>query len=391
MHSVEYGEGMSDQAMSPTQWQSSPEWGRVMHRMSGRRDELVERFIALFPVDDRYGPNVLSEDDVQQVVAETMDLFLLVLAGEEPGQYLRGVPERLGSRRHRQGIDLELLIAGVRTTFRVLWQALREEAEADEPELLLGRVDGLLEMVERHVATVQHAYLREEERMSRDSQRAIERTLSYFLGSTEPSPAELREVAGALGASLGAEYRLAVLYSRGHEELLAAGPLLERWPFRADRAGVLCAFQLREEPFDPNGLAEYFSGCFTEQPVWLEEIPELSRAMIRLAQPLRLDGRGVVSFDEATLAFARTTATEHMPRPTLQLGHAFAEIPEGERERLVETLSAWFRSGTIKETAASLRCHRNTVVARLARFRELTGYDVAVPRDLSIVALALPL
>lgn len=382
---------MSSHDEVPTTWVVSPDWAELISRVAARRDSLIDRFLWLFPVDERYGPNDLSDDDVLQIIGETMDLFLLVLAGSDPGDYLRGVPERLGARRFRQGIDIDLLIAGVRTTFRVLWQALREEAELEQPELLLENVDALLELVERHVATVQHAYLREAERVSRDSQRTIERTLSFFLGSSDPSEAELREVSAVLGVNTGVEYRLAVLYSRGSEELLAAGPLLERWPFRADRAGVLCAFQLRSEPFDAEALGEFFSGCFTEQPVWLEEIPELSRTMIRLAQPLRLDGRGVVSFDEATLAFARSTVTEHMPRPTLQLGHDFAAITPGERERIVETLRAWFRTGSIKETAADLGCHRNTVVTRLARFRELTGYDVAVPRDLSIVSLALPL
>ncbi|MFB9570535.1 PucR family transcriptional regulator, partial [Saccharopolyspora hordei] len=60
-----------------------------------------------------------------------------------------------------------------------------------------------------------------------------------------------------------------------------------------------------------------------------------------------------------------------------------------ERDRLLETLRAWARTGSVTEVARPLCCHRNTVLNRLRRVSELTGRDVTVPDQATVVLLAL--
>ncbi|MGB4780203.1 helix-turn-helix domain-containing protein [Microbacterium sp.] len=60
-----------------------------------------------------------------------------------------------------------------------------------------------------------------------------------------------------------------------------------------------------------------------------------------------------------------------------------------ERDRIVETLREYFLTGSVQQTAQRLFCHRNTVLNRLARFAELTGLDVTIPRDAATAMIAL--
>jgi hypothetical protein len=47
------------------------------------------------------------------------------------------------------------------------------------------------------------------------------------------------------------------------------------------------------------------------------------------------------------------------------------------------------REGTVSRAAQALYCHRNTVLNRLGRFKEVTGVDPLHPGDASVVRVAL--
>ncbi|AUZ88375.1 PucR family transcriptional regulator, partial [Arthrobacter agilis] len=55
----------------------------------------------------------------------------------------------------------------------------------------------------------------------------------------------------------------------------------------------------------------------------------------------------------------------------------------------VETLLAYVNSGSVSLAAQQLYCHRNTVLNRLARVHQLTGYDPAVPADAATLIAVL--
>lgn len=64
-------------------------------------------------------------------------------------------------------------------------------------------------------------------------------------------------------------------------------------------------------------------------------------------------------------------------------------LPPAERDRLLETVRAWARTGSVSAVARELWCHRNTVLNRLRRCTELTGRDVTVPDQATVLLLAL--
>jgi DNA-binding PucR family transcriptional regulator len=64
-------------------------------------------------------------------------------------------------------------------------------------------------------------------------------------------------------------------------------------------------------------------------------------------------------------------------------------LPDHERARLLQTVTAYCASGSAAAAARDLYCHRNTVLNRLTRFAELTGYHPTRPAEAATVLFAL--
>ena len=100
------------------------------------------------------------------------------------------------------------------------------------------------------------------------------------------------------------------------------------------------------------------------------------------------------------VAFAR--AEEHLPALVIAADPALAaelaeqrlaplaELPEGPRERLTETLRAWLdRPGQVQAVAAELDVHPQTVRYRVKQLRELFGERLEDPEARFELSLAL--
>ena len=75
-----------------------------------------------------------------------------------------------------------------------------------------------------------------------------------------------------------------------------------------------------------------------------------------------------------------------------QLHAAHARVVELRKSApdVVDTVGAYLKSGSTKDVAALLHCHRNTVVNRLQSFKAQTGLDVTVPSQAALALAALP-
>ena len=60
-----------------------------------------------------------------------------------------------------------------------------------------------------------------------------------------------------------------------------------------------------------------------------------------------------------------------------------------ERQRLLHVARSYGRTGSIKETAEELYCHRNTVVNRLHSLKEVIGLDMTVPDQAALALVVL--
>ncbi|WP_420855151.1 helix-turn-helix domain-containing protein [Rhodococcus koreensis] len=50
-------------------------------------------------------------------------------------------------------------------------------------------------------------------------------------------------------------------------------------------------------------------------------------------------------------------------------------------------MDTYMRSGSLAGTADAFVCHRTTILERIARFKELTGLDPAVPWDAATIRI----
>lgn len=102
------------------------------------------------------------------------------------------------------------------------------------------------------------------------------------------------------------------------------------------------------------------------------------------------EDEAVVAFDVNPYAVAAVTDPQTMERySTLVLG-GLADIGAADRELLVSTFQQWVLcDGSIPATARALFCHPNTVRYRLRRLKQLTGRDIARPRDIAELHLAI--
>ncbi|MGI5121103.1 PucR family transcriptional regulator [Marinactinospora thermotolerans] len=364
---------------------------QVVHECLDDLDELVELFVAQVNAVEGYHDSVPVED-LRETARPCLELLLRIIGGLSIPDRLADISARLGRRRVHQGLPLELLLQAVRMDFRVLWTAMLERIRpADLPALTRGAVR-VWEAVELHTVQVHTAYLDEVAVLARERERQRTVLMGRLLSSDGRDTHLVAQVATALRMNAQADFVVAVA-PPDHQSALRAAVAAHP----SDDALHL---------HDHNGLlvlvAELPRGRGTA-PAWLDRVPcaigprarglarvpDVLRATAEVATTLDGDARQPVTLGEAWAPVAAARLGD--------VGAMLAEVVLGgletvaphERERLLETVTVYCARGSVAETARALYCHRNTVLNRLSRFAELTGYSPSRPAEAAAVLLAL--
>jgi DNA-binding PucR family transcriptional regulator len=147
----------------------------------------------------------------------------------------------------------------------------------------------------------------------------------------------------------------------------------------APAAGVAAALQARP-------------GRRTGVSLAVENLAEVGRArrLAELAARTVADGGGVACLEER-LPAALLTARPDLARElcTRVLAPVLA-LDRASRDLLLDTFTAWLEAGgSAHRAAATLFCHRNTVLNRMRRLERLTRRSLSEPGDLIELTLAL--
>jgi hypothetical protein len=111
--------------------------------------------------------------------------------------------------------------------------------------------------------------------------------------------------------------------------------------------------------------------------------------LARIALHSAFERQRVVVFDRDPLAVAAAGAPDVMRRLARTALAGLDQIPQGERELLLETFGAWLDGGgSADRTAKRLFVHPNTVRHRLRRLEEHTGRSLTDPRWIAELSLA---
>lgn len=367
-------------------------WAALVHAVHEETDVLVAEFVHQVLTLPTYDRGVVPHDRLEADAMASFDYLLRRLGGLPLHERLADSGPEIGRDRARRGVPLDHLLTAVRLDFRVLWNALRRRSGPEHRQLLVERAEDVWSVVEEYTTTVQVSYLEEAAVLAREQGRERAALVRRLLARTDPDPQDVSGVALALDVDPAAPFLVVAASVHQDKELRAAAEqllvagrpvhldetsqhttLIARW--HSDRLDAATTSSLLGAA--RCGVAPVAAG--------LAEVPRAVRVAREIVDVLPPDANRPHDLERSWALLAGARLGDLAPRlATAALG-GLERLPEGERSRLLDTALSFAASGSVQETARELYCHRNTVLNRLHRFREVTGLDMARPRDAALV------
>lgn len=374
-------------------------WGALVQQVRDELPEIVEDFLRHFHDAGYYHEDVVNEDELRTTATSILGLFLAQLEFGIDEDSLASHARQLGTKRAHQGVRLPALVDAIQIDFTVLWDRFRHSVTVDQLPMLVEHVDDIQKLVSRYTVHIRGAYAAEQARARRDARFAHARHIERLFSAEHLGPQAMEGISRALGIPENAAVDLTVYHP---SEWARAQTVLEPAAARGEifghgYRGLYAVFSPVSADHAADG--EHTQEVIREQTAHLggvtfDRLPNL--AAVRAAV------RGCVfMFDAAEnpgrltpvteLAWALAAQQLHPLLPTeLERAHAAVVALRNGSPDVVETVEAYLRSGSTKEVAGLLHCHRNTVVNRLQTFKVQTGLDVTVPASAALVFAVLP-
>lgn len=369
-------------------------WTALVHLLHDDADALVVEFLGRVRRIPPYARGLVPLDRVETDAALSFDYLLRELGGLPVPQRLRGIGPSIGRDRARRGVPLDPLMTAVRLDFRVLWAALRDRSGPEDMPLLVDRAEDVWSVVEDYTTTIQVSYLEESALMARERLRERSALVATLLADAQPDAQAVNRAALALDVDPAAPFLVAAVASHDDKDLRAVADQLAASGRSAHvqetARHTLLLTRWHGDPATPVSSVLHDVTCGVA-PVAAElcEVPQRARVAQEIADVLPAGHRGPLGLTDAWTLLAAARLGDVATAVARSALHGLDDVQDGERRRLTETVLAYARTGSVRQTAAELFCHRNTVVNRLRRFAELTGRDVTAPADAALVLVAL--
>jgi hypothetical protein len=339
---------------------------------------------------ERLSPE-LSQSEVLDTCNRNLRLWhqWLTSGGEPAPAALDELRESVRARAD-EGVPLEDLLHAYRIGGRLGWQILRRHARAEEQQVLLDAAELLMLYVDTLSEIVTETYLAERERLVSEEERGARALVERIVDGT-PLTAEERELAARLDVPLRDRYV----------------PFAAAIPGASPRRHAALAARLRGDGRLAVSEGDRVFGLALVAPV-TEDLGEGPQALLALADETPRATLATVREElqllvdhgrRARLAGVLTPASHALelllarsPRIATALCQRVLEplARGGEGADLIHTLRTLVRCGFDRaRTSRALHVHRNTLGYRVNRIEQLAGIDLARPRDVACVYLAL--
>lgn len=365
-----------------------------------------------------YAAGPVSREDLHASchdnISRVLELLTIgLVADDAPADPLYDAARATGRLRAEQRVPLDDVLRSFRLGGRLIWGELIARAGEQGSLDSSGMTEvgsRLWEVVDETSAQVAATYhLTERERLRADEQRRGALWEDLLTGSEESSVTAAR----ALGLAAEGAYVVVVAADALVEgvdafpvaaahDALARGRCVSTWQHRGGTCVGVVVLPEDGGTDDPardvaamlrpaTGLA---AGVVPATSVaGLVEAHRLAGLALECA---RAEGLGAVTLDDRLPEALLVRSPELAERLVSTVLGQVLSRSDAERVTLLETLEAWIASaGSVTRTGELLHCHRNTVLNRLRRLRELTGRDdlregrVPAEVDLAMRALAL--
>jgi PucR C-terminal helix-turn-helix domain len=292
--------------------------------------------------------------------------------------------------RATEGVRLEDLLRSFGLAHQVGWQLLRRHARSDETEALLELAAPLARYVDQVSTVVTETYLAERELLVSEEERRA-RSLLDRLSVDTPLDAADSELAERLGVPVQDRYSPFAIAMPGRppHSHAALAARLRRGGWRLAITQSDCVVGLTWKQLDLADLGQGSAALLAiAQPTPRRELADAREEVIVLAEHGRQVGLlGRLRAEDHVLEIMLGRSPQLAARLRASVIGPLAEHDRGELARTLRTMIAC----RLDRTAASgaLHVHRNTLAYRLRRIEEITGLDLASPRDLACVYMAL--
>jgi hypothetical protein len=372
-----------------------------------RLEEMTDRMVGILVQTEPAYREVMAAGDPQlrASLRRNLEAGIRGLLPDVPATHHASHAEgarAVGRQRAAQGVPLEAVLRAYRLGGQVTWEALvaqSRQGDRHDDGLLLEVAGSLWRANDRGCSAAAEGYRAEERRRAGLDAAEHQRLVDALLDGRGNDPAFVRTASELLGVPL--EGRLAVVVAPpaddGPDPLADPAPALLRRGIRS-AWGTRSGAQVGVVALGPRRLAELLGwlGVLTTGPVGVSSVVEGAAAV---AGAYRLAGTAartlpaglsrVVTIDDRLPEALLSNSPEIAERLVGQmLGRL--ELPDDEREVLLETLSAFLDAdGSPTRAADLLYCHRNTVMHRLRRIESVTGRKLTDPRARLLWQLAL--
>lgn len=379
--------------MDVTPLNAAPALAAVAERCLAHREDLFTTWIGLVRESGRYRDAWVDEEELRSKAFDVFELILGRVAGIIVSDDLAAISDRVGQRRAEQGVPLAEVQAAANLDFQVVWEALLSEANGPESEALLQEAPAIWAVVDAHTQRITAAYRRRIEEMERLSGDRRRESFGQLLKCDGERRDVVLRASEMLGLTVDGRFRVIVAPRDVAARLRAARDTLAALHsphhYQEIEVGDLLLVQTSHE--NEKRLMNTIKGirCAIAPPAYgLAEVPKATRIASDILLALPADHSGPATLEDTWFAVAAAQTPLVAQALASRIRRALDQVHDADV--LIQTAEAFCNGdGTVSRAASELFCHRNTVLNRLEKLRELTGYDVRRPRDAATFLFAM--
>lgn len=375
----------------------------VIMRLDELTDELVREILR-----ENAGyveSELVPLDELRRSCRDNLERVLQLLGGlVPPGADPVDAAALTGIRRAERRAPLEAVLRSFRIGGRVVWHALARVAKEDGSIGWDDMVDvaaAVWTVVDEVSSAVAGAYRHTELRLRRlDEHRRLTLCADLLRGRGR-DPVFAAEAAAELDLPPDADYLVLatdLTQDTTAEDALAVNGIRSIWQPHARYTVGLVALDrhgpdrvldlLRAAGRDRAGVSPRVHG--------LGEIATAHELAVLALRTLPAGTAATARLDDRLPAALLVRSPDLVDRLVDVVLGPLLRLPDGERQQLLATLSAWLRANRSPAAAAErLYCHRNTVINRMAKVESLLGrsledFDNVLTVSYALLALDLP-
>ncbi|MCV7066076.1 helix-turn-helix domain-containing protein [Mycolicibacterium farcinogenes] len=384
---------------------SDTRWMELVDQVTAHRERLVDAYMAQIDEGRRFYESRVDTADLRESARMAFTMLLRQLAGAPISEEDRRVTRELGVRRARQGVQSRKLTAAIHRDFSVLWSAFLELSEDDDATVLTHHTEDMWRVVDGFAGSIHAAYFDEVIAIAQERSFSVQSLLAQLMTDEYPS---LTFIARA-GQALSIRETDGVWVAAA---LVTEGAPLQQFAERLRRRGrlaytyvmgecILAVWVAGAATSGLVGVLDGFTSCPDRtdlqsvrcgvSPLYrgIAQLRSAAEVACEIALSMHPDHAGPTTIADVWPLIAGAAVHTRLPALDESIRGPLRACRPAELTALLETIKVFSQNGDASATAAQLFCHRNTVMKRLRRFKELTGLDMTVPADSARVLVVL--